>query len=162
MTTKTKMPYTIAVDYDGTILLDSWMVEHGPSHTTRLDMDLINKLKAFQALGAEIILWTCREGAPLTRAVENCRKAGLVFDAVNENGAAAKLWQATIDDPNEVYFHRKIFADIYVDDRAHGSIEYFKGLDPVSHMASLRVEDGCVVVGQSAPTPVEGATVEVP
>lgn len=61
-------------------------------------------------LGAKVILWTCREGELLTRAVEFCRCFGLEFDAVNDNTEELKRAYGT--DP------RKIGADYYIDDRA--------------------------------------------
>jgi len=60
-------------------------------------------------LGTKIILHTCRENDEekpyLTEAVNWCKEHNVPIDAVNEN-------------PWVAFGKRKIYADIYVDDRA--------------------------------------------
>ena len=73
------MPFILSVDYDGTICEDEF-----PGHGDFKE-DIVNKIKEFKEAGAEIALWTCREGKHLEDAVANCRKAGLEFDSINEN-----------------------------------------------------------------------------
>ena len=53
---------------------------------------------------------SCRRGKDLEIAVDACAKQGLIFDAVNEN----------LPDMIEKFGgdSRKIFADIYIDDKA--------------------------------------------
>ena len=57
-----------------------------------------------------MILWTCREGEDLERAIAWCDSLGLSFDAVNDN----------LPDIIEKYGcnSRKISCDFYIDDRA--------------------------------------------
>ena len=57
-----------------------------------------------------MILWTCRNGIDLTKAIEFCRNIGLVFDAINDNLPEIKVKYQNNS--------RKIFANIYIDDRA--------------------------------------------
>lgn len=62
-----------------------------------------------QANDAKLILWTCRDGEKLTKAVEWCKLRGLEFDAVNQN----------LPEVIEQYGGdtRKISADEYIDDK---------------------------------------------
>jgi hydroxymethylpyrimidine pyrophosphatase-like HAD family hydrolase len=91
----------IAVDFDGTI------VEHKFPEIGKEIPHAIDTLKFFQGLGHKIILWTCREKNYLVKAIDFLNDKGLYFDAINEN----------IEDLIE-YSPRKIFADMYVDDRS--------------------------------------------
>ncbi|MFA7219196.1 MAG: hypothetical protein WC119_01655 [Synergistaceae bacterium] len=88
-------------------------------------------MKKFKKAGASIILWTCREGKSLQEALSRCSQEGLEFDAVNENCSAQKEYQESkLKENGDTFGLRKIFADLYVDDRSPGSIEYFLKLDP--------------------------------
>ena len=95
---------TIAVDFDGTLCKAEWPEIGAPN--TRL----IEWLKERQAAGDKVILWTCRCGEMLEKALVWCSVWGLTFDAVNENLA----------ENVEKYGNdcRKVFADIYLDDKA--------------------------------------------
>lgn len=89
----------IAVDYDGTLVRDK-----------ELNLPLIRWLKGAQRAGDTVILWTCRERQSLNEAMLLLRSNGLVPNYVNCN-------------PPQVikrfgYDPRKIFADIYIDDKA--------------------------------------------
>jgi hypothetical protein len=99
-----------AVDFDGTISMGEWP-EVGPANSELIDY-LIDK----QRKGDKLILWTCRVGEPLEKAVEFCKTNGLVFDAVNDN----------LPETIERYGSnsRKITCDIYLDDRACRVDEY--------------------------------------
>jgi len=92
----------IAVDFDGTI------VEHNFPDIGKPNIALINKLLWLKNIGHKIVLWTCREGIMLEDAIQYCKIYGLIFDGVNEN----------IRDVPYSNFSRKIYADIYIDDRA--------------------------------------------
>ena len=76
----------IAVDFDGTI------VRNG-----KTDRELITYLLEEQKNGSKVGLWTCRTGDARERAIEFCRKNGLVFDFVAEG---------------------KVYADCYLDSKA--------------------------------------------
>lgn len=94
----------IAVDFDGTLCEGTY------PGIGEMNDDLIEALRLFQDAGARLILWTNRCGARLDDAVLACELHGLEFDAVNANL------------PEMIRFFgsdtRKIFADIYIDDRA--------------------------------------------
>lgn len=89
----------IAVDFDGTILIDG-----------QPNLVLIRELMRARRGGAVLILWTCRAGERLAAAVDFCRQNGLQVDLINENA------------PQTIrrlgYNPRKVLADIYIDDKA--------------------------------------------
>lgn len=93
-----------AVDFDGTLAETRFPEIIGPCKKT------IAAVKLLKAQGHKIILWTSRVGADLENAVEWCKGQGLVFDSVNE-----PLPEQIARWGNDT---RKIFADVYIDDRA--------------------------------------------
>ncbi|HEY3387930.1 MAG TPA: hydrolase [Prolixibacteraceae bacterium] len=106
----------IAVDFDGTI------VEHRyPAIGKELPF-AIETIKALQMKQHRIILWTFRAGKELDEAVDYCQKRGIEFYAVNKSY------------PEEEYdesISRKIYADLYIDDRNIGG---FLGWSKIYHM----------------------------
>lgn len=96
--------HIIAVDFDGTICTDCYPKVGIPN------LPLIQLLKEIRAEGAKLILWTCRSGAYLEDAVSYCKVFGLEFDAINDN-----LPEITQKYGNN---SRKIFADVYIDDKS--------------------------------------------
>ena len=94
----------IAVDFDGTLCENKYPNIGEPND------ELINYLKRRRDEGDKIILWTCRDADLLREAVLWCYSHGLIFDAVNEN--LPEIVESFGSDT------RKIFANIYIDDRA--------------------------------------------
>ncbi len=106
-----KRSYNIyAVDFDGTLCVNSFPEIGAPN------MRLINHLIKRKKRGNKLILWTCRTGDKLAEAVSWCKDKGLEFDAVNTNL------------PEQIeYFGedtRKVFADVYIDDKAKNKPKY--------------------------------------
>lgn len=103
----------VAVDFDGTLSLDSQYPNIG-----RFNTHLYEALMKLKGIGWSIVLWTCREGKELKEAVEWCKMNGLEFDAINEN-------------PSHVPFKsRKVVADMYIDDRAYmPTTAFYKFID---------------------------------
>ena len=97
----------IAVDFDGTI------VEHKYPLIGRIRPFAFETLKALQAKDHRLILWSHRANAELDEAVAFCLKHGLEFYAVNKNYPEEK-WSENDS--------RKIYADLYIDDRNLGGI----------------------------------------
>lgn len=93
----------IAVDFDGTLCKDEWPYIGEPN------VDMVNYIKKCKKDGDKVILWTCRAGEELLKAVAWCRRYGIILDAVNEN----------LPEMIEKYGgdSRKIFADEYIDDK---------------------------------------------
>ncbi len=92
----------IAVDFDGTIVTHKY-----PAIGEEIPY-AIECLRLLQQKGHKIILWTYRSGNELDRAVKFCEKRGLFFNAVNNNFEEEKF---------DNTYSRKIYADIYIDDR---------------------------------------------
>ena len=88
----------IAVDYDGTLV-----------NGGKLDHALIDALRARQRRGDTVILWTCREGKRLQEALRTLQSAGFRPQLVNANALAATRMLG--------YDPRKIYADLYIDDK---------------------------------------------
>lgn len=90
----------LAVDFDGTLC----------DGNKNPNTALFAQLRQRQRAGDIVILWTCRSGKTLQEAVTFCMAHGLRPNYVNENApqAIAMFGGDT----------RKIFADIYIDDKA--------------------------------------------
>jgi len=100
--------YTIAVDFDGTIVEDAYPKIGKPM------IFAFETLKALQSQGHRLILWTYRDGTKLSEAVSFCKENGITFYAVNKSY------------PEEVYtdkISRKINADYFIDDRNIGGLK---------------------------------------
>lgn len=112
--------YTIAVDFDGTLVTDAFpdINKAKPNYVILLQLlDRVNQIRENEYKDVKLILWTCREDLPegsyLTDAIDYCRNVlKLEFDAVNENPWSE--WQQKY--PDKV---RKIVANEYWDDRAY-------------------------------------------
>ena len=89
----------IAVDFDGTLSING-----------KPNIPLINRLKREQQRGNAIILWTCREGGRLTEAVRFLMNNGFRPNYINRNApeSVQRLGHDT----------RKVYADVYIDDKA--------------------------------------------
>jgi hypothetical protein len=104
----------IAVDFDGTI------VEHDFPHIGKLMPDAKNVINKLHNDGHKIIVWTCRNNteprypdwidAPVRSVMKFLEKSGIHFDCINENHPDMGFWLDS----------RKVFADIYIDDRNIG------------------------------------------
>ncbi len=95
----------IAVDFDGTI------VDHEYPKIGKTKLFAFETLKQLQNQDHKLILWTYRAGNKLDEAVDFCEANGMVFYAVNKNTPNEKL---------NKNISRKIYADIYIDDRNIG------------------------------------------
>lgn len=95
--------YVISCDFDGTLFTDAWPYIGIPN------LELIKKLIDLKKQGHYLILNTMREGTLLIDAVNACSKFGLTFHTANDN--LIELQREFGNNP------RKIYADIYLDDR---------------------------------------------
>ena len=102
----------IAFDFDGTVCENTFPKLGNPK------TDVIDYLKELRRQGWILILWTCREGEYLKEAIGFCRENGIEPDYVNENADYVDLKS------------RKIFADIYLDDKAKKESDDFNCVQP--------------------------------
>lgn len=94
----------IAIDFDGTLFKTWWPEILEPNR------EVIERALEEQRNGAQLILWTCREGKLLEEALAACKREGLHFDAVNDSPEDWKrIWGTS---------PRKVVATEYWDDRA--------------------------------------------
>lgn len=93
----------IAIDFDGTI------VENRYPEIGNLRPGAAEAIKQLRKDGYVLILWTCRTGLELGRAVKFCSENGIRFDGINQN-LRSEIVKYGGDS-------RKIGADIYIDDR---------------------------------------------
>ncbi len=96
----------IAVDFDGTI------VEHKYPKIGAPKRFAFDTLRELQRRGHKLILWTSRTGKYLEEAIEFCRKHGVEFYAVNANYPGEDYCDSEVG--------RKIYADVYIDDKNFG------------------------------------------
>ncbi len=97
----------IAVDFDGTIVEDAYPKVGKPR------IFAFETLKRLQEDGHRLSLWTYRSGSKLDEAVHFCKDNGINFYAVNQSFPEEQF-------DNSV--SRKIYADIYIDDRNIGGV----------------------------------------
>ena len=95
----------IAVDFDGTLCENQWPEIGLPN--TKLIKELIYRRKQ----GDKLILWTNRVDDKLENAVNWCKEHGLEFYAINDN--LPEIVESFGSNS------RKVFANIYIDDRAN-------------------------------------------
>lgn len=99
----------VAVDFDKTISVAEY-----PG--IDIDKKAVDILRRAQTNGHAIVLWTCRHGKKLDAAIKACKDHNLYFDAINDNEPVQALRWRNLTGEKETA--RKIFADIYIDDRA--------------------------------------------
>ncbi|OJV19334.1 MAG: hypothetical protein BGO30_07120 [Bacteroidetes bacterium 41-46] len=98
----------IAVDFDGTI--------HGGSYPSigYLFPDVRKTISSLRANGHYVIIWTCRTGQDLLEAINWLLENKIEFDRINDNH------------PSNIANYggntRKIFADLYIDDKQVGEL----------------------------------------
>lgn len=99
----------IAVDFDGTLC------EHKYPDIGHPKWDIIDFIKERQARGDKIILWTCRDGEFLEKAVKWCEEHDIRLDAINDDLLEVKEEQFGKEKSCKVY------ANLYIDDKAINS-----------------------------------------
>jgi hydroxymethylpyrimidine pyrophosphatase-like HAD family hydrolase len=107
----------IAVDFDGTI------VECKYPEIGELIPKAKEVLTKYKNNGGQIIIWTCRSVSDLESARQFLIKNNIPFDAINEH----LPWQLDYIQKNFPHVQpdcRKICADLYVDDRNPGGLDW--------------------------------------
>lgn len=113
----------IAIDFDGTLVEDAFP-RIGEAYE-----DMVDAVRKLKHTDHELILWTSRVEERRTEAVRWCIDHGLRFTSVNSNTPSNLSTYGT--DP------RKVYADVYIDDRALG----YSRTDAVKFLESLLTED---------------------
>lgn len=94
----------LAIDFDGSLC------EHKYPEIGKPKKDIIRLFIKLRKSGVRLILWTCRDGLYLNKAVRWCKQQGLQFDAINDDLPEIKSF-------NKLPKSKKIFADYYFDDK---------------------------------------------
>lgn len=106
--------YTIAVDFDGTI------VTHRYPHIGEEILDAVETIKQLIRDGHRLILWSVREGELLQEAVDWCSERGITFFATNKDFPEERS--------DDEHFSRKLKVDIFIDDRNIGGLPPWKSI----------------------------------
>ena len=96
-------PFTIAVDFDGTICEEEWKLIGTPVPHA------LESLRELQDAGCRLILWTCRNNYEAHKIADWIRSQGVDLFGVNENPEEPS-WSGS----------PKAYANVYVDDKAVG------------------------------------------
>jgi len=97
----------IAVDFDGTIVEDAY------PKIGKARIFAFETLKRLQEDGHRLILWTYRSDSKLSEAVQFCSENGIEFYAINQS-----FPEEQFDNTKS----RKIYADLFIDDRNIGGV----------------------------------------
>ena len=92
--------YLVAIDFDGTLWNGSRLVD-----------DAVEFVRWLDSIGVERVLWTCREGRTLQKALDVLDEAGIAFRFVNQGNGKR---------PDS----RKVNANLYVDDQANCGVDW--------------------------------------
>lgn len=117
----------IAIDFDGTIVEDRFP-EIGP-----VKLGAAEAIREIYKMGHYIIVWTCRNGEAADAAREFLDQNEIPYHSINESNPenVEKYGSDT----------RKVFATMYIDDRAIGGIpEWDEILDQVIAMSDMYVD----------------------
>jgi len=121
---ETKIPFIIAIDFDGTIK---------SGHFRDMDAEpvkgAIEGIRELVEMGCKLILWTCRSGEHVTSAIEYLKRYDVFkyFSKVNEEYMDYSVIGFDTDSP-------KIFADRYFDDLASGWAGWGYAISEVTYL----------------------------
>jgi hypothetical protein len=95
----------IACDFDGTIAYENY------PNIGDFKPDAVRVLRKFLEYGGKLIIWTCRTGEQAEKVKQKLLDAEVRYHAFNDN-----LEEDRQKFPDN---SRKVYADIYIDDRAN-------------------------------------------
>ncbi len=126
-----KIPETVAVDFDGTLCAEAFPEIGEPK------VHVIKYVQALAAHGSKIILYTCRENGYrplLDEAIAFCDRHKIPIHAVNEN--PWNPWPEKLGQPLDGL--RKLYADLYIDDKVLTPDEIEAQMEMVDFLASAK------------------------
>lgn len=101
----------IAIDWDGTIVNDGAYPEAG-----KFKNNAVDTIRRIIKHGGEVVIWTCRNGYEQEEKIKKKLSTAGIYDfKINQ----------PFDHFTNIYGgdnSRKIFADVYIDDRAIGAV----------------------------------------
>lgn len=116
------MRKAVAVDFDGTLAITDFPTILEPIP------EAIEFVKQCNQAGVAVILWTCRTDEHLDDAMAWCYEQGIHINKANAN---LSDWQEAYHKqfPDVNPDGRKVAADLYIDDKALGGIEWDKAFE---------------------------------
>lgn len=101
-----KRKLTLAIDFDDTIVNSKW-----PAIGTLKPFakEVINEL--YEDYNCDIIIWTCRENKELQDVIEFLAENNIKYTTINDNTPEILSHWSNLN-------CRKVFADLYIDDRS--------------------------------------------
>ena len=126
MILKPKRKLVLAIDFDGTIVTDAY-----PNIGELLPFakQCINDL--YEKYKCEIIIWTCRTGLEEFNCRQFLIENNIYFTTINQNTPSV-LCRWNKDDS------RKIYADIYIDDRSQFANKKINWLDIFNYILEYK------------------------
>jgi hydroxymethylpyrimidine pyrophosphatase-like HAD family hydrolase len=125
------MKKIIAVDFDGTLVKE---LDKAYLATEFELMPNAKEVINWMCDNFYIILWTCRNEKCLQNAVDFLNKNAIVFHAINENADFLDFETSS-----------KIYADVYIDNRAMCEINWLKIKD---YLSTLLLNDDDKIISQ--------------
>lgn len=104
----------VAVDYDDTIAKDGFITPEGAGYIRRLSQ-----------MPIVLVLWTCRHGEALQQAVDEIKINNLHFDYINDTDGMR-------------CDGRKINADLYIDDKNPGGVQWELAFERIKELIDDR------------------------
>ena len=104
----------VAVDYDDTIAKDGVITPEGAGYIRQLSQ-----------MPIVLVLWTCRHGQNLKEALTQLQEAGLEFDYINDTDGMR-------------CDGRKINADLYIDDKNPGGVQWELAFERIEELIDDR------------------------
>lgn len=120
---KKKNKPIIAIDFDGVIVKDDYPLIGEIQEGAREALDYLNQY-------CTVIIWTCRDGLSKVEATEWMKDNNIKFDHINQNSPE------NINRFNNDC--RKVYADIYVDDRQVGG---FRGWEETLRLIKTQLRE---------------------
>jgi len=116
------MRRAVAIDFDLTLADTDFPTILSPIP------EAIQFVKECNRNNVAVILWTCRTDIHLTEAVEWCFEQGITLNAVNCN-LIERVKAYHEFQPNVNPDGRKVNADLYIDDKALGGVDWNKAFE---------------------------------
>lgn len=123
-----KRKLTLAIDFDGTIVQDAY-----PNIGSLLPFAKETIRLLYYDYNCDIVIWTCRSGKEELDCEKFLIENNIPFTTINKNTPAViQRWNS--DDS------RKVYADIYIDDRSQFADKYIDWPDILSFITKYKIK----------------------
>lgn len=123
-----KRKLTLAIDFDGTIVQDAY-----PNIGKLLPFAKETIRLLYYDYNCDIVIWTCRSGKEELDCEKFLIENNIPFTTINKNTPAViQRWNS--DDS------RKVYADVYIDDRSQFADKYIDWSDILSFITKYKIK----------------------